>query len=350
MSFFRNFPVVDYNFGDETVPAVFQNLSTYVDLIDQVADDAAFYDKYFIQDGFRPDQLSYELYGSIDFYWTFFFLNEKLRLQGWPLNGLEVYDQAKLFYPNRILTTEQPMHGEFYIGDIVADRTNLDEYGTAFKARILEKNYDMGQIVAEPIIDVKSITITNAGSGYTKPPTVTISGGSGQDATAQATMTFLDENDVVQTSESIQAITVLTGGEGFKAAPTVTISAPDRPRGVQATATATISGFSLPFNTTVYSQPNQPNVTLWDDDLVRALIVEQTELQYNAAHHYTNLAGERQDLTILPGGGVQASNTLVKVTHLERLISANNDLRNIKIFRPSVVAQISNEYQKQLRN
>ena len=38
MAYFTNFPFVDYNFGNEIDPAVFQNLTVYVDLIDQVVE------------------------------------------------------------------------------------------------------------------------------------------------------------------------------------------------------------------------------------------------------------------------------------------------------------------------
>ena len=82
MTLFANYPLVDYRFGDEVATSVFQNITTYVDLIDQVADDAALYEYYFIPDGMRPDVLSYELYGTIDYYWTFFLLNDNLRQQG----------------------------------------------------------------------------------------------------------------------------------------------------------------------------------------------------------------------------------------------------------------------------
>ena len=75
MSFFRNFPVVNYRFGDEVNTNLFQNLSAYIDMIDQISDDVAFYEKYTIMDGERPDVLSYKLYGTIDFYWSFFLLN-----------------------------------------------------------------------------------------------------------------------------------------------------------------------------------------------------------------------------------------------------------------------------------
>lgn len=352
MSFFRNFPTVAYNFGNETFDTTFHNLTTYIDLIDQIADDASFYEKYYIQDGQRPDVLSYELYGTSDFYWTFFLLNPSLRKQGWPMSSLEVYDAAKLFYPNKVIMTTASMHGEFYIGDIIADRANVDEFGTIFKARILEKNYDLGQLTVQPIVDVKSITLTNGGSGYTSPPTVTISGGGGNSATAQAVMTFLDGNTVV-TSQTIQSIAVITGGENFTSAPTVTISEPDIANGTQATATAVLSGFSLPRQTTIYSQQNEPNVLLWSETKVRSLITRDTVEQYNAAAYYTDTNQNIVDLNINVGGGVDnevGQLNKIPVTYLDRLITTNNELRNINIFTPSVAAQVNSEFQKLLRS
>jgi hypothetical protein len=84
---------------------------------------------------------------------------------------------------------------------------------------------------------VNSISITNAGSGYTSAPTVSIglpndSGGTQATATA------------VLSGGGLTGVTVSAGGSGYSAA-TITISAPNVPGGTQATATATISGGAI---------------------------------------------------------------------------------------------------------
>ena len=66
MAFFRNFPVVNYNFGDETFTTLFQNITAYINIIDNLQDDVSFYNTYFIDQGERPDTLSNKLYGSMD--------------------------------------------------------------------------------------------------------------------------------------------------------------------------------------------------------------------------------------------------------------------------------------------
>ena len=226
MTFFRNFPFVNYNFGDEINPAIFQNLTTYVDVVDQVKDDLAFYETYYIRDNMRPDNLSYELYGTQDYYWMFYLINDFLRLQGWPLTEQEIHSLSKKYYPNITMLTNEAMHGKFNVGDTIAIAPVSNP---SFKAIILDKNYDLGQMVIKPLSEVRSITVNNGGSGYTSVPTVTFKGGSGNGAKAAA---------VINISGNVTAITVTDGGDGYVAAPTITISAPDNANGANAHATA----------------------------------------------------------------------------------------------------------------
>ena len=70
---------------------------------------------------------------------------------------------------------------------------------------------------------VASITITDGGIGYTKEPTVTMSGGGGTGATAKA---FIENGRVV-------AVVILSSGSGYTGAPTVTIDAPPKSVGLK---------------------------------------------------------------------------------------------------------------------
>lgn len=351
MAFFRNFPIVNYKFGDEEDIALFNNITAYIDLIDQISDDASFYTNYVIQDGERPDILSYKLYGTPDFYWMFYLLNAKIRTQGWPLSQSEIIQRAKEYYPNTVLVSNRSMHGEFYIGDICASKDPVRGFQNPdFKARILSKDLDLGQIVVKPIYEVRSITITNAGNGYTSTPTVTISGGGGSGAAAQA---ILDSDQVGQ-------IIVLTGGDNYTTTPTITISAPDIARGENATATATLSSNTISDNTTIWSQKGQPDPDLWDEDNtdLRSLYVNATRDQWNAVHHYETMDsdGTWVDLPINANGvGVDNITSVglggkTPITYLDRLIKQNEELATIKIFKPEVARQIDTEFQKLLRS
>lgn len=221
MTFFRNFPIVKYKFGDETTDSLFQNLSAYVDLFEQISDQSSFYEWYTILDGDRPDTLSYKLYNTVDYYWMFALLNQKLFYQGWPLTTNQLYTYATQLYPHITLNVD--------INNTVALESFLTNYkrgeivyqgnqsNPSAKAEIIEKITDLGQLIVKPIIEVRSITITNGGAGYNYPPTITISGGGGSGATASAALA----------GNTIGAITIATGGSGYTSTPTVTISEPD---------------------------------------------------------------------------------------------------------------------------
>ena len=220
MAFFSNFPITNYKFGDEIDPASFQNLSVYIDLIDQIVNDASFYEKYTIIDGERPDTLSQKLYGTTDFYWTFYLLNEKIRRQGWPLTYQEVYSKAPLYYPHQVITTEDAIHDRMYKGDVVyqGSVTNPTAIGL-----IQEKNLDLGQLVIKPILEVRSITVTDGGAGYTQVPNVTVFDEHGTKHEENITAAVAI---AVVTSGVISSITVSSGGSGYIHAPTVRVDNP----------------------------------------------------------------------------------------------------------------------------
>lgn len=337
MSFFNNFPIVDYKFGNEVDTALFQNLTVYVDLIDQVIDNSSLYTTYTIQDGERPDSLSFKLYGTVDHYWTFYLLNNKLRIQGWPLTYQDQHTQAEVFYPNTVLTTQESMHSKFYLNNIVATKPFSNP---PFKGKILEKNYDMGQLVVRPLEEVRTITVTNGGAGYTSVPTVTFTGGGGSGTTATA----------VISSGAVTSIVVTNGGEDYEQAPTVTISEPDVKGSTNATATATLSSNAISANAVIYSQRNQPDTTLWDEDEVDLLRVFSTAKQNKAVHHYENSSGEIVDIPLssVAGNALNLNTGLVgltAVTNEERMFESNQNLRIIKVLKPELVDRISDEFQ-----
>jgi hypothetical protein len=104
-NFFNNFPTVPYRFGDNELPVTVQNLSVYIDAFEKVREEHVFYQTYYIKNNQRPEQLSYAIYGTTEYYWTLFLNNEHLRVNGWPLNNSELYPQAQKYYPNGVIST-----------------------------------------------------------------------------------------------------------------------------------------------------------------------------------------------------------------------------------------------------
>lgn len=424
MAFFRNFPLLNYKFGDEITTSLFQNISVYIDLIDQIAEDGSFYTKYTILDGDRPDVVSQKLYGTTDYYWTFYLLNESIRLQGWPLTVQELYTQSREFYPNITITTEEPIGSKFQVGDLAIQGNILNP--TA-KGLILERNLDLGQIVVRPITEVRSVTVTNGGSGYINIPAVTITGGGGTGARATANIN----------NGQVTSINMVDGGTGYTTAPTITVEPPRvidyiavatkineiidgvvtsgpyydfltttvsgfargdvdnsggltttdsilislysinalnvsievnnkittvlRPAilanaetlplfvpggvpGVTATGTANLSASTFRINRDILTVVNNPNNFSWNIVDVRSAFVKGVVDQYDSIHHYENTDGEWVDIN--PYSQDVSTSGLIPVTHFERLSAQNDSLKEIKVLKPSVAAQVYSEFQK----
>lgn len=141
MSYFQDFPNTFYKFGDETKPVITQDLSTYVDVLDTIKDEASVYTKYQIFDNERPDQLSFKLYGTPAFYWTFFLMNDNIREQGWPLSNTEIVNFAQRELNLNTITTRTTLSNKFRTGNtlrgVVSGATGLIDH----------RHLDLGQLV-----------------------------------------------------------------------------------------------------------------------------------------------------------------------------------------------------------
>lgn len=160
--FFKEFPGVPYQFGNETSFTFVQDLSAYVDIIDDIKDNIDFYNYYDIIDE-RPDQLSFKLYGDVTYYWTFYLLNDKIRRQGWPIKQVELDNWIKSKYNNTVITTRNVLDGVFEVDGTV---TGLSSGTTGTIYRRVE---DLGQLfivgnktftAGELIIDGEGNTVT----------------------------------------------------------------------------------------------------------------------------------------------------------------------------------------------
>lgn len=157
MPYFSNFPYVPYKFGTQESFTLHQNLTAYATLVDQVRDNNSFYQQYTILDGDRPDTLSQKLYGSTKHYWTFFLMNDKLRLNGWPLRNQEVYKLAQEERDNTVLTSREDLTGIFKVGSTVSGVTS-GASGTIIKRRL-----ELGQLFVEgdqPFVAGENIQVT----------------------------------------------------------------------------------------------------------------------------------------------------------------------------------------------
>jgi hypothetical protein len=141
--YFSNFSLVNYRFGDNEDPVFFNKLNQYVDLIDSVKNELTFYNKYTVTSGESADTLSYKLYGTTDYYWTFYLMNDHVRISGWPIASYDILDIAKEKYPYRMVTTNGNISENFPVGQTVIGQTS----GTT--GTIVRKIPDLGQMVID---------------------------------------------------------------------------------------------------------------------------------------------------------------------------------------------------------
>ena len=150
MKYFKDFQDIFYTFGNEALPTLTQDITRYVDVIDQIKDDIAFLTFYTIREGTRPDQLSVQLYDTPLFYWTFYLLNDDIRQQGWPLDNYDFQVYIKKIFPNTVLTTRENISTKFKVGQTV----NGGFSGVTGK--IIRRNLDLGQIVIEGTVSFRT--------------------------------------------------------------------------------------------------------------------------------------------------------------------------------------------------
>jgi len=91
MSFFRNFPKVNYDYFGNGVQSKVIDIFRFVQPAKDFKDELGAYSFYEVQEGDRPDVVSQKLYNTPEYYWTFFLVNEHLRngISAWPLSSDE---------------------------------------------------------------------------------------------------------------------------------------------------------------------------------------------------------------------------------------------------------------------
>jgi hypothetical protein len=116
MNYFNSFPNAIYQFGEETSTTIFNNIAIYADVVDQIKDQVTAYRNYQIQPYERPDQVSFKLYNTPNFHWTFFLMNDNLRETGWPISNDDVFQIVKKRHPHKTINTNSVLWDKFKEG------------------------------------------------------------------------------------------------------------------------------------------------------------------------------------------------------------------------------------------
>lgn len=152
MAFFRQFPKTNYDFQQNGVITKIVDIFRYVKVDSVFLDDMSTYQYFQVRAGERPDVVSSILYGTPDYYWTFFVINDHLKtgLSGWPMSPAEFEDYMRLEFSGTVIDTSpttsnnNSLAGKFTVGEVIRGSTSM-----AF-ATLKERNIPMSQLILNP--------------------------------------------------------------------------------------------------------------------------------------------------------------------------------------------------------
>lgn len=113
-NFFSRFPQVEYNMDGRGSFLELTNFVKNVDVDELRSNDSTYYTYHDIQDGERPDTVSYRLYGNPNYYWTFFIINNDLRSglnSAWPMSLNQLERMMAAEYDPFSVITFMPLSG-----------------------------------------------------------------------------------------------------------------------------------------------------------------------------------------------------------------------------------------------
>jgi len=157
MSFFKQFPEVDYDIALDGTVSKMVNIFRSVRPVQTFIDDPSLYQYYTIKNGERPDIVSQKLYGTPDFYWTFFVINEFLHdgYKVWPMSQEQLYKYIETEYNGYAVNTkiyyiendiQNSLAGKFQVGEIV---TGVRSGASGI---LKKKDIDLNQLVIQDMI------------------------------------------------------------------------------------------------------------------------------------------------------------------------------------------------------
>jgi hypothetical protein len=89
-NFFSKYPKINYDLISDGSSFELTDITRSVVInANKIQDENALYTYYEIEDGERPDVVSHKLYDDVQYYWTFFIINDFLRdgyMSSWPLS------------------------------------------------------------------------------------------------------------------------------------------------------------------------------------------------------------------------------------------------------------------------
>jgi hypothetical protein len=349
MSYFKSFKPTLYRFGNETGFSIATDITNYVDMVDQVKSTSMMIDDYTIPANERPDQTSFKIYGTTDYYWTFFLANDHIRERGWPLTLHEVDTAAELRYPHRMVTCQMQHQDviDYYDADNKPiTRTKL--IGTA------PDNFPVGTVVTGNVSGTVGIIIKRDLSHGTFIVD-TLNASVQSEVSEQSVqpnsngVLILERTDLAEAETFVRPLQWVLKRDG-ETLTNIDIDIDSFGR----TVTISAIGFSPNSTYTLSYVIQTANITdgkfRVGEDLVypnpaggtTSMIIYAESSQLKGVHHYENASGEWVDINPLS----QDLGGAIAISYLENLRQANENLRQIKVIAPNQVVGIASDFNK----
>lgn len=145
--YFQNFPIIEYDLYLDGQKSEVVDIFRIVKVKSEFKDDVTFYTYYDIQDGERPDVVSTRLYGSSNYYWTFFMVNDNLvnTYADWPLSTTKLQEFIDRKYEGVVLNTNENISTKFSLNTV------FEGLISGARAKLIEKDPTLGTIKIELI-------------------------------------------------------------------------------------------------------------------------------------------------------------------------------------------------------
>ncbi len=154
MSFFKQFPLIDYDIMADGSITKMVNIFRTVRPVQKFIDNPSLYKFYEIKNGERPDIVSQQLYGTPDFYWTFFVINDFLHdgYKAWPLSQEQIFKYIEKEYNGYAINTritfidndiQNSLAGKFTVGETITG----DVSGAT--GTLTKKDLDLNQLIVQ---------------------------------------------------------------------------------------------------------------------------------------------------------------------------------------------------------
>lgn len=143
MKYFKFFPKLKYDLDDNKETREIVDVFRFAKVVSNTTiDDISLYTYYEVGDGERPDHVSQKLYGTPDYYWTFFLVNPEMKnlFNDWPMSTEQIEDHIDLLYPGHVINSNDVFFNKLQIGETV---TGILSGATGV---VVDKNSNLGWI------------------------------------------------------------------------------------------------------------------------------------------------------------------------------------------------------------